>query len=33
VWAVDGSGKERLCAMLLATARNIDTGAPRPPRG
>ena len=33
VWAVDGSGKERLCATLLATARNIDTGAPRPPRG
>ena len=33
VWAVDRSGKERLCATLLATARNIDTGAPRPPRG
>ena len=33
VWAVDAAGQERLCATLLATARNIDTGAPRPPRG
>ena len=28
VWAVDAAGQERLCATLLATARNIDTGAP-----
>ncbi len=33
VWAVDAAGQERLCATLLATARNVDTGAPRPPRG
>ncbi|WP_395457310.1 PaaI family thioesterase [Acidovorax delafieldii] len=29
VWAVDAAGQERLCATLLATARNIDMG----PRG
>jgi len=29
VYAVDDEGKEQLCATLLGTARNIDTGAPR----
>ncbi len=33
VWAVDSAGQERLCATLLATARNIDLGAARPPQG
>ncbi len=33
VWAVDAAGQERLCATLLATARNVDLGATRPPRG
>ena len=30
VYAVDGDGKEQLCATLLGTARNIDT-TPRAP--
>ena len=29
VYAVSENGDERLCATLLATARNIDTNAPR----
>jgi len=33
VWAVDAAGQQRLCATLLATARNIDMGAARPPQG